>query len=56
MKMILGEDIECPFCGKIFLRESEVEVTKSGDRYTIYCSGCGSNLEVEIHSDGKIYI
>lgn len=56
MRKILGEDIECPFCGKLFLEGDEVELITRGNKLLLYCSGCGMNLEVELHDDDKIYI
>lgn len=56
MKKELGEDIQCPYCGKMFFEGDEVEVYEKNGSFVIYCSGCGQELEVEVHKDGKVYI
>jgi len=56
MKRTLGQDIECPFCSNVFFEGDEVEVYEEEGKLKIFCCGCGANLEVELHNDGKIYM
>ncbi|MBZ4683213.1 MAG: hypothetical protein JG768_637 [Fusobacteriales bacterium] len=56
MKKILGEDIECPYCHKVFWKGDEVEVIPKNGKYFIHCTGCGAILEIEIKNDDKVYV
>lgn len=56
MKKELGEDIQCPYCGKMFFEGDQIEIIKKDGKLFIYCSGCGQYLEVEVHKDEKVYI